>query len=685
MHHPMRKFLLPLSISAFLSLLCLTQKSFAQVAAIPFAPALDVYTPIVGVDLDTFNMDDASFNNLPIGFDFYLGGAMHNRMCVNTNGYIVLDTIAQGSFFNILSGQHNNVLAPFGADLRGINANASLQYLTSGIAPNRVCVIQWANFSYFGGQGNLNFQIKLYETSNCIKYVYGNNLFGNPMNTQIGLRGSNTLDFIALGDTSCSWAFAYPYPSINTNFPVSSLCNMPSGFAFCFGPCGESGAANFGYLTGKVFNDLNGNAVLDAGEPGLANRIMNLMPGNYYVSTNGIGDYAFFFADSSQTYTITTDSILFWAQTTIPINCNPATQSCSGLNIGFQAIPGIHEVSVTCPSFTVRPGIPEPVAISYQNNGTAIESDTITFVMDSLYTFISANPVPAVISGQTLKWTYSNFAPGQNASILLNLLPDSNAVMGNYLNSYVSIAPLNDTVPTNNTVLVHQLITNSFDPNDKLAEPSGMIDPGILIYYTIRFQNTGNAVAYNVIIRDTLDQNLEINSLQLTGASHPMNFVMDGNGVANFIFYNIMLPDSGSDLLGSNGFVSFCIKVKADLSPFTVVNNRAGIIFDINVPIITNTTADTIQMPLGVNGVNAEPYYLSVFPNPAFENVVINFSKDDQEKAELNIYSVEGKLMFYKNNITSKELINISTLPSGIYFCRLQTSKGLSTMKIIKQ
>jgi uncharacterized repeat protein (TIGR01451 family) len=257
--------------------------------------------------------------------------------------------------------------------------------------------------------------------------------------------------------------------------------------------------------------------------------------------------------------------------------------------------------------------------------------------------------------------------------------------MGAYLNSTVSIGPLNDTMPSNNTVLVHQLITNSFDPNDKLAEPSGMIDPGILIYYTVRFQNTGNAVAYNVIVRDTLDQNLQINSFQITGSSHPMNFVMDGNGVANFIFYNIMLPDSGSDLLGSNGFVSFSIKTKVDLNPFTVINNRAGIIFDFNPPIITNTTADTIQMPLGESAVMLESYYLTVSPNPAGEQVVFNFSDNEKEFGQLSIYSIEGKVMLSKNNIRSNESIQVGALPAGVYFCRVQTSKGIATRRIVKQ
>ena len=43
---------------------------------------------------------------------------------------------------------------------------------------------------------------------------------GSPMNTQIGMRGTTNLDYL-VGDTTCSWANAYPFPLITTLFPVA--------------------------------------------------------------------------------------------------------------------------------------------------------------------------------------------------------------------------------------------------------------------------------------------------------------------------------------------------------------------------------------------------------------------------------------------------------------------------------
>ncbi|HRH64689.1 MAG TPA: T9SS type A sorting domain-containing protein [Bacteroidia bacterium] len=674
-------------VSAFFLLLLGSGISHAQVAALPFTASLDTFNVITGTTLDAPGVDDVVYQGIPIGFTFNHAGTPHDYMSVNTNGYVELDSTGTNAFYTILSGARNNIVAPFGADLKNSNANASLQYVTIGTAPNRITIVQWLHYSYFVGNGDVNIQLWLFETSNCIKFIYGNNsLVNNPLNTQIGMRGTTNADFIALGDTVCNWANAYPYPSITTMFPVSLSCNMPSGFAFHFGPCVGTGSVNFSYLTGTVFNDVNGNGSRDTLEPGIPNRVVNLLPGNYFVSTDAGGNYAFFYLDSTLTYTLSTGGILYWVQTTTPavLSCNPQTQSGSGLNFGFQQIPNVHEVSVTCPNWGAKPGQPEPMPISFQNNGTATESDTITFVMDSLYTFISSNPAPAAQNGQTIQWAYSNLAPGQHNSIMLYLLPDSSAVLGNYLNSTLSIGPSNDTVPANNVVNLHQLITLAWDPNEKLAEPSGEIDAGTEINYTIHFQNTGNATADNVTVYDTLDAGLDLLSFRLTGSSHTVNFTMEGNGVARFTFYNIQLPDSGADLVRSNGYVSFAIRTLPNLPQSTSITNRAGIVFDWNPPVMTNTTQNSIRISTGLNASAVQTFLIKASPNPALANVVFEFPQKSHEPATLNIHSIDGKTVMIRN-IFSGESTDLGFLPSGIYLCTITTANSSSLVKLIKE
>ena len=654
----------------FILCLSVSQRSSAQVSTTPFTVALDSFAPITGVVLDAPMADDNYYANLPIGFGFDFAGSTHTNMTVSCNGYIQLDSLPTTAFLNILSGTYNNRIAPFGADLIHMNANASLQYTTIGTAPNRICIIQWLHYSYFGGSsGDVSFQIRLYETSNCISFVYGSNSYSSgTFQTQIGLKGTSASDFIVLGDSTCNWATACPYPQITTSFPVSTSCSMPPGFAFHFGACAGTPGIKFSYLTGKVFNDLNGNGSMDSTESPIANHIINITPGNYYSSSDGNGDYTFFFIDSTVTYTLTTLPSLYWNVTTsTSISINPLLQSCANNNFGFQIIPNVHEVAIYCPSWGVKPAQAEPMPISFCNNGTATENDTITFVMDSLYSFISATPAPLSVNGKTITWLYTALAPGQTKSIMLMVMPDSSGVLGNYMNSTLTIGPNPDTIPSNNTVLLRQLISLAWDPNEKIAEPSGKIISGTEINYSIHFQNTGTAAASYVTVKDTLDSNLDLMSFELTGASHAVNFSMNGNGIATFMFYNIQLPDSGSDFAGSNGYVSYRVKTKNNLLPSTVINNRAGIIFDWNPVVLTNTTSDTIDFVLGVNQNVLQEYRITASPNPSNQNIVLRFSEDNFKSAELKIISVDGKIAYQNNKIYSNESIDLSHLAPGFY------------------
>lgn len=672
---------------AILSLL-LSINAWSQVSTTPFTCALDTFTPITGTTLDVPMADDNFYQHIPIGFNFDFAGSTHSEMIVSCNGYIQLDTFPTMLFTNILCSNSNNRIAAFGADLMHRNANASLQYATLGAAPNRVCVIQWLHYSYFAGtSGDVNVQIKLYEGSNCIRFVYGSNFYStNPLQTQIGLRGTSNLDYLVLGDTSCNWASAYPFSSITTQFPVSSSCGMPEGFAFHFGSC-ASGSVILGSLTGNVFNDLNGDGIRDTSDRPIPHHIVSLSPGNSYVASDAHGDYAFFFFDSTSTYSLSTGGITYWNSTTSnPIAVQPLTQSSSGLDFGFAMIPGIHEMEVHCPNWNAKPGQPEPMPIWYRNNGTSTESDTITFVMDSLYSFISANPSPLSVNGSTITWVYPAIDPGQSGYIQLYLLPDSSAVLGDTLYSTVTIGPRNDTVPSNNTLFLNQLLSNSWDPNEKLVSPSGNIAAGTELTYTVHFQNTGNAPAANVVVVDPLDAStLDLKSLVIIGSSHPMNFQMSGSGIGTFTFYNIQLPDSGSDFAGSNGYFTFRVRTLAGLPQQTVVNNTAYIYFDTNPAVVTNTATVTVGLESPTTVHVLKPAVMAVAPNPGSNRVRFDFSPNENEKGVLSIYSATGQLLLADKPVISGQPIDLSSLPSGIYTAMIHFGDQVRSVKWIRE
>lgn len=122
----------------------------------------------------TFDDDNSSVQS--IGFNFTYDGRSFNQFVLNTNGFIKLgNTAAAKNNYNVRDADDTDIIAAFNADLIGA-FSPEYRVLTSGAAGSRVCVIQFKNLQekYVSRQyNNVNFQIKLYETSNTIEFVYG--------------------------------------------------------------------------------------------------------------------------------------------------------------------------------------------------------------------------------------------------------------------------------------------------------------------------------------------------------------------------------------------------------------------------------------------------------------------------------------------------------------------------------
>ena len=136
------------------------------------------------------------------------------------------------------------------------------------------------------------------------------------------------------------------------------------------------------------------------------------------------------------------------------------------------------------------------------------------------------------------------------------------------------------------------------DPNDKLVYPAGCNDVGTIssqpLTYTVRFQNTGLGPAHTVRIIDPIDGDLELESLSLRGASHPITSVqMDPEGQLFVTFDDIELPAAVDDPVGSNGYIQFDL-TPAVSSDGTQYTNLAEIYFDHNEVVITNEVVNTI-------------------------------------------------------------------------------------------
>ncbi len=90
------------------------------------------------------------------------------------------------------------------------------------------------------------------------------------------------------------------------------------------------------------------------------------------------------------------------------------------------------------------------------------------------------------------------------------------------------------------------------------------------------------------------------------------------------------------------------------------------------------------QAVVGVQEEAKDVKDVSIYPNPAKEKLIIDNGKVKIEKLEL--YNVLGERVFHSiPNINQSITIDVSALPSGVYFLKLKTEKGDVTKKVIRE
>ncbi len=238
-----------------------------------------------------------------------------------------------------------------------------------------------------------------------------------------------------------------------------------------------------------------------------------------------------------------------------------------------------------------------------------------------------------------------------------------------------------------------QVNVSSFDPNDKQGFPRGVgaphyIPQGTEIEYMIRFQNTGTDTAFNVIVLDTLPNTLDLSTLRAGSSSHPYDFHVVSEGIIQFVFANILLPDSNVNEAASHGYFQFAISPKADKPDGTVIENEAAIFFDFNAPVITNRTWHTLGSAfLNVSNVVFQPgLELDVFPNPTSTTATFSLKTVQSTAGTLRLFDARGRLirtLDFDHNIFE---LPMSDLPPGLYTFRLNATNGqaLAAGKVVR-
>jgi hypothetical protein len=171
-------------------------------------------------------------------------------------------------------------------------------------------------------------------------------------------------------------------------------------------------------ITGTVFKDLNGNGVLDAGEPPVPQTVIGVTPGPLYGITDSKGNYRVNVPPGN--YTVQVSAMPNYHSTVAATHQATFTdvgQLDAGNDFVLAVVPNVIDGRVRFGGGEpVRPGFETHYAITYRNLGTVQQDGTVQFNLDRRYEYISSEPA-ATVAGNVLSWNYTGLQPEERRSI----------------------------------------------------------------------------------------------------------------------------------------------------------------------------------------------------------------------------------------------------------------------------
>lgn len=489
--------------------------------------------------------------------------------------------------------------------------------------------------------------------------------------------------FIVNNDSSLQATFIIPNNALHVG-----LWDVNAGFATPLVDGFEVTSPNI-VIQGYAYYDSTSNCILDSFDPRLYYRTILVQPGNIYASVSPTGFYAVEVPTGFYTATVTFVQNYLWEGVSCPssgdyvINIASATPYViSNQNFGTYYTDTCARMKTFVSSFNMRPCFDHVSYVSYQNLTPLYATNVmVEVILDNYLTPLVSYPSWTSQVGNVLTFNIGNIGPFQTGYISIEDSVSCAAPVGTILciDAMTTVTPTTCFDSTNNYFNYCAAATLAYDPNDKqtISPQTVIIDANNELTYMIRFQNTGTDTAFTVVILDTLPSNLLPSTLIPGVSSHPYTYSVSGTGLAQFTFNNILLPDSAASEPESHGFVTFSIRQQPGNPPGTQIMNTAGIYFDFNAPVITNTTFNEIAVPANVEENGKDQMGISTYPNPFTNSTRFLFkNKDVNSIYSIILYDVTGKVVKEIKNITNLYYdLERGDLVPQVYFYMVQESE----------
>ncbi|MCB2153456.1 hypothetical protein KQI84_01100 [bacterium] len=294
-------------------------------------------------------------------------------------------------------------------------------------------------------------------------------------------------------------------------------------------------------------------------------------------------------------------------------------------------------------------GIGHTTVMLTSPNGNSYIVDN--YVESTLLPLDDAGPDEWIVNNDCYQTWQANFCAFLHLeNLIMGTDPDNTYTWKRLTQNDTVTCPLPEKKPNNKRIKV----ISAADPNDKSA-PSGVGDEGFIsgnepLVYTVHFENVTSATAsaQEVIVTDQIDSALDWSTLEIEEIGfndamivlpasaqvfttqtlvstdpNPVEVAVSFDQVSGIMTLAMrsidpntreLVEDPLAGFLPPNdeqgtgeGYIRFRIDALPDLPDGTQILNQANIVFDLNDPILTNLTVNTIDSQAPDSGLTALP------------------------------------------------------------------------------
>ncbi len=447
---------------------------------------------------------------------------------------------------------------------------------------------------------------------------------------------------------------------------------------------------SYGDVVGNLFFDKNQDCVKNGIEFGLKSTMLRFEDEGdnfWFAVTDSTGHFAIALPEGNYSIeAMTGRHWLNYCPTNYAVNVRKGMYSSVSLGMFIPANLDDAEVKLTdvTPS-VVKPGDQVHLQVLVKNQGSnTLNGPTVQLKHDTRLLNFKSTPAADNYNAATGEVTYTlvDLPMGEERLFDIILTIPNNALPTDFYKNTLTTGTLftgSDVYALDNfdTAFVN-LQDKEIGSVVKTSDLGGDVNYKIIsLGYKVKFTNLSQSLVQRVVVLDTLDKNVIIKKVQVTGLSPKGTFRLE-NGILVAEFPDANLTNLESDPSASSGYITYNVVLKYQLQHGDMVYNRATADFDSKWKGSSNTVAVRMVDPNKIGIKNVKGNIGNVYPNPANTYLKLDFKLI--QTGMLEVFDNTGRLVLTQKLQGYNAEVNVAGLNPGLYL--VKTADGSALVNI---